>query len=126
LHQQNVVALDLEIEADVAFSIGLVEHFDPAGTRKAIETHLAVLRPGGYALISAPTPTWLYRAARRVFEVLGIWRFPDERPLLAEELRACVAGQGEVVFEKVLWPLVFTQRLMVIRKFAAGESASAT
>jgi SAM-dependent methyltransferase len=126
LHQQDVTALDLEIEADAAFSVGLVEHFDPAGTRKAIETHLHVLRPGGHALIFAPTPTWLYRAARSVFEVLGIWRFPDERPLLADEVRASVSGKGEVVFEKVLWPLVLTQRLTVIRKFAAGQSASVT
>lgn len=126
LHQQNVMAFDLEIEADAAFSVGLVEHFDPAGTRKAIETHLRVLRPGGHALISAPTPTWLYRAARSVLEILGTWRFPDERPLLADEIRASVSGKGEVVFEKVLWPLVLTQRLTVIRKFAAGQSAAAT
>ncbi len=126
LHQQNVMAFDLEVEADAVFSVGLVEHFDPAGTRRAIENHLRVLRPGGHALISAPTPTWLYRAARNVVELLGIWRFPDERPLLSDEVRASVSGQGEIVFEKVLWPIVFTQRLTVIRKFAAGRSTSAT
>jgi putative flippase GtrA len=124
LHRRDVTAPGLDIEADAAFSVGLVEHFDRTGTQKAIETHLGLLRPGGYALIFAPTPTWLYRAARSACEFLGIWRFPDERPLLAEEIRTCVSGKGEVVFEKVLWPLVFTQRLMVIRKFAAGHSAS--
>jgi glycosyltransferase involved in cell wall biosynthesis len=126
LHQRDVMAPGLDIEADATFSVGLVEHFDRAGTRQAIETHLRLLRPGGHALISAPTPTWLYRTARSVCEFLGMWRFPDERPLAAEEIRACVSGCGVVVFEKVLWPLVFTQRLMVIRKFAAGQSPPTT
>ncbi|MEN6601393.1 MAG: glycosyltransferase [Bryobacteraceae bacterium] len=118
LHRQDVMNLNLDIEADAVFSVGLIEHFDWEGTREAIETHLRLLRPGGLALISAPTPTWLYRAARGVCEALGVWRFPDERPLTAGEMRAAVSGHGEVVFEKVLWPLVFTQRLMVIRKSA--------
>lgn len=126
LHQQNVMALDLEVEADAAFSVGLVEHFDPTGTRRAIEAHLGVLRPGGHAVISAPAPTWLYRAARGALEALGIWRFPDERPVLADEVRAAVSGQGEVVFEKVLWPLVLTQRLTVIRKLGAARNTSRT
>ncbi len=119
LHRQDVMALNLDVKADAVFSVGLIEHFDREGTRKAIESHLRLLRPGGLALISAPTPTWLYRAARGICEALGFWRFPDERPLSAGEIRAAVSGHGELVFEKVLWPLVFTQRLMVIRKFEA-------
>ncbi|MFB3776958.1 MAG: glycosyltransferase [Bryobacteraceae bacterium] len=121
LHHQDVTALDLEVEADAVFSVGLIEQFEPAGTSKAIQAHLRLLRPGGLALISAPAPTWLYEAARAVCEALGIWRFPDERPLSAAEVRASVSGQGEVMFEKVLWQLVFTQRLMVIRKLPAGR-----
>jgi hypothetical protein len=98
------------------FSIGLIEHFDPEGTRRAIRTHFDLLRVGGCAIISFPTPTWLYTSARAIAEVLGVWRFPDERPLPRDEVSNVLASLGVVLFEKTLWPLVFTQRLMIIRK----------
>ncbi len=115
-HQEDVLQPGIRMQADIVFSIGLIEHFDPAGTRKAIETHFDLLKPGGWALISFPTPTWLYRIARGLVSAMGLWRFPDERPLQREEVFATVSRQGEVVFEKLLWPLVFTQRVMLVRK----------
>ncbi len=105
-----------QLSADAAFSVGLIEHFDRAGTRAAIAAHFRVLKPGGCALISFPTPTWLYRAARWIAEAAGQWKFPDERPLEREEVIAAAKEWGEVQFEKVLWPLIFTQRMMVFRK----------
>ena len=105
--------------ADVVFSIGLIEHFDTAGTRRAIEAHFDLLQPGGCAIISFPTPTLLYRAARAICETLGLWKFPDERPLEREEVIETAGRHGEVFFEKTLWPLVFTQRIMVFRKSAS-------
>jgi len=125
LHRQSVTGLTLELEADVVFSVGLVEHFDGEGTRQAVGGHFRLLKPGGYAILSFPTPTWLYRAARAVSEALGVWRFPDERPLRPEEVRASIAEQGEVIYERTLWPLVFTQHLMVIRKLGAARSTPA-
>ncbi|MDX1981673.1 MAG: glycosyltransferase [Bryobacteraceae bacterium] len=116
LHLQDVMAVEPGLQADMVFSVGLIEHFDRAGTRRAIDAHFRLLKPGGYALISYPTPTWLYRAARYLCELAGLWKFPDERPLLAGEVRAAAEGWGRVEFEKTLWPLVFTQRLMVVRK----------
>jgi len=41
--------------------------------------------------------------------------------LAADEIRASVSGQGEIVFEKILWPLVFTQLMVVVRKRAPGQ-----
>lgn len=104
------------IAADLVFSIGLIEHFDPAGTRAAVAGHFRALKPGGCAIISFPTPTWLYRAARSVTEAAGQWRFPDERPLHRAEVVNAAAEWGDVVYEKILWPLVFTQRMMVFKK----------
>jgi glycosyltransferase involved in cell wall biosynthesis/SAM-dependent methyltransferase len=118
LHQQDVLDLKLEIEADVVFSVGLIEHFDAAGTRRALLAHFDLLKPGGCAIVSFPTPSLLYRAARRLCELLGLWKFPDERPVARSEVLECIAGRGRVVFEKILWPIMFTQRLMVIRKLA--------
>ena len=115
-HQQNCLDLRLDLQADAAFSIGLIEHFDRAGTRKAVESHFALIKPGGCAIISYPTPTWLYRIARWIAEAAGIWQFPDERPLDRSEVEAAAREFGRVEFETVLWPIVFTQRLMVFRK----------
>jgi putative flippase GtrA len=125
LHQQDVTKLRLDVQADLVFSVGLIEHFDCAGTRAAIESHFRLLKPGGCAVISFPTPTWCYRVARWFSEAFGLWHFPDERPLKADEIRASLSSDSEVLFEKTLWPLVFTQRLMVVRKSAAAQSVSA-
>jgi len=117
LHEGDVLELqDLNLRADVVFSIGLIEHFDPEGTHKAIQAHFDLLRPGGLAIISFPTPTWLYIVTRAIAEVFGMWHFPDERPLMRSEVRAWVGDAGEIVFEKSLWPLVLTQHLIAVRK----------
>jgi hypothetical protein len=67
-------------------------------------------------LITFPSPTWLYRASRRVIEAVGMWKFPDERPLDPEEVVAAIGEAAEVVYRKTLWPLVLTQHLIVARK----------
>jgi hypothetical protein len=48
--------------------------------------------------------------------MLGLWKFPDERPLTRQEVLSTVQEQGTVVFEKTLWPIVFTQHMIVARK----------
>ncbi len=116
LHRQSVLELSYGGEADVVFSIGLIEHFDAAGTRRAVLAHFEPLRPGGIAIISFPTPTLLYRASRRAIEAAGMWRFPDERPLGRLEVLHTVRERGDVVYEKTLWPVVLTQRLVVAKK----------
>jgi hypothetical protein len=69
------------------------------------------------AVMTFPTPTWLYRAARGALEAVGIWRFPDERALRADEVRQAIeSGGGEVLEERTLWPLVLTQHVIVARR----------
>jgi SAM-dependent methyltransferase len=120
LHRESVLALPPAIGgADVAFSVGLVEHFDPRGTARAVQAHLQAVRPGGLVLITFPTPTWLYRAVRGVLEMLGLWKFPDERPLRPVEVRRAIeSAGGEVVEGRTLWPLVLTQHVIVARRRA--------
>jgi putative flippase GtrA len=115
LHTRDVLASPIDLQVDVAFSVGLIEHFDQQGTRQAILAHFDILRAGGYAIISFPTPTLLYRTARWFAELLHLWNFPDERPLCREEVLKAISERGEVIYEKMLWPLVFTQRLIVAR-----------
>jgi hypothetical protein len=102
---------------DVVFSVGLIEHFDPAGTARAVATHFKFLRPGGAAIITFPTPTWLYRSVRGLAEVTGNWIFHDERPLQLPEFEQAVAGLGAIRSARILWPLILTQYCVEVRKF---------
>ena len=108
--------MELSEEVDVAFSVGLIEHFDTHGTRQAIESHFRILRPQGIAVIGFPTPTLLYRLARRASELAGMWAFPDERPLDLQEVVAAVGQRGRLLERTILWPTVFTQYLTVWQK----------
>jgi putative flippase GtrA len=120
LHQQSVLGLTLETQADIVFSVGLIEHFDPPRTRQAVLAHFDVLRPGGVAIITFPTPTLLYRITRGLAEALGVWQFPDERPLKPPEVLSAVRERGEVLLVKTMWPLILTQTFMVVRKHSAA------
>ncbi|MFN3325911.1 MAG: glycosyltransferase [Bryobacteraceae bacterium] len=124
----DVLRFSPEVRTDVVFSVGLIEHFDTDGTRRAVQSHFDSAAPDGWVILSFPTPTWLYRAARALCEAAGFWKFPDERPLTREEVLAAVGNQGSLIFEKTLWPLVFTQHLMVFRctKAHAYEAAASS
>jgi putative flippase GtrA len=122
LHEQSVLALSMDLEADLVFSVGLVEHFDPEETRRAVLAHFDILRPGGVAIITFPTPTLLYRATRRLIEAARMWNFPDERPLLPGEVVPAIRERGEVLQQKTLWPLILTQHAIVARKALPAQS----
>ena len=125
LHQQSVLSLTLDTRADIVFSVGLIEHFDAPRTRQAVLAHFDVLRPGGVAIITFPTPTLLYRLTRGLSEALGLWQFPDERPLKPAEVLGAVRERGEVLFVKTLWPLVLTQTLIVVRNATPTQPSAA-
>jgi len=124
LHKHSVLDDPLHMAADLVFSIGLVEHFRPGETRAAVLAHFDYLRPGGTAIITFPTPTCLYRITRGCIEALGMWRFPDERPLDPQEVMDAVRVRGEVIWEKMLWPLMLTQYMIVARKRGTPDADS--
>ena len=105
--------------ADVVFSVGLIEHFDRDGTREVARRHFSCVKDGGIVIITAPTPTWLYRSTRGAAERIGVWKFPDERPLSPQELLACGEGLGSPLLSSTLWPLVLTQQAVVWRAHTA-------
>lgn len=112
----DILASDFKpITADVVLSIGLVEHFDEAGTRKAIERHFECTRPGGVVLITFPTPTLLYRCSRAISEALGLWKFPDERPLTMDETLTTIKRCGEVIESRIAYWTPFTQGIVTAR-----------
>ena len=117
----NVLSLERPPQgADVVYSVGLIEHFGPADTERAIRGHFGIAKEGGLVILSFPTPTWLYIAARSVCEAFGVWKFPDERPLEPREVLRTVEQHGAVLFRKTLWPLVFTQHLIAARVERCG------
>lgn len=124
LHNVDVLKLEARgLSSDLVFSVGLIEHFPPEDTRKAIQAHFKLVKPGGIVIMSFPTPTLLYRFSRFLSEWLGLWMFHDERPLDREEVMSTVKDCGTVVYEKIIWPIFFTQRIMVIR---AGDDSGGT
>lgn len=105
-----------QAQADLVFSVGLIEHFDRQGTAQAIRSHFDCARPGGLVLISFPTPTWLYRLTRALAERLGCWRFPDERALRFDEVLPEMQRYGECLRQDLIWPIVLTQGMLVFCK----------
>jgi predicted SAM-dependent methyltransferase len=124
LHKHSILDGPLNVSADVVFSVGLVEHFQPRETRAAVLAHFDYVRPGGTVIITFPTPTHLYRITRGFIGALGMWRFPDERPLEPQEVMDAVRVHGEVIWEKMLWPLMLTQYMIVARKRCASDVES--
>ena len=102
--------------ADLVFSVGLVEHFPEEQTKIAIRRHFELAKPGGLVLITFPVPTLSYRIIRRAAEMLGIWRFPDERPIQLEDAVALCAEHGEVIAKRLNRAILLTQGIVLARK----------
>ena len=102
--------------ADLVFSVGLVEHFTEEETKTAIRRHFELAKPGGLVLITFPVPTFSYRLIRRAAEMLGIWRFPDERPIRLEDAVALCAEHGEIVDARLNRAILLTQGIVLAKK----------
>ena len=114
--ERNILLSQADLDADIVFSVGLIEHFDPAGTAEMLARHFAFLRPGGLAVISYPTPTALYRTARRAAERSGKWIFHDERPLLKREVLEGISPHAELLESRLIWPILLTQEVVACQK----------
>lgn len=110
----------LEGTGDLVLSLGLIEHFEPNETRKMVERHFSYCKPGGVILISFPCPTILYRCTRRIMELMGVWQFHDERPLLLGEVRPIMEQYGEEICRKLDHRMGLTQQILVYRKRGIG------
>ena len=102
--------------ADLVFSVGLVEHFPEEQTKIAIRRHFELAKPGGLVLITFPVPTLSYRLIRRAAEALGLWRFPDERPIRQEDAVRLCAEHGEVIAKRLNRAILLTQGIVLARK----------
>jgi len=118
LHNQDVLSLsqDKELSADVAISVGLIEHFSADNLPRVIQAHFAILKPKGVTIITYPTPTFLYRIARSISELLNLWIFHDETPLKVDDVLAIIKPMGKLRYSGINWPIVFTQGIVVVEK----------
>jgi hypothetical protein len=103
--------------ADLVFSIGLVEHFSPDETKRAIINHFNYVDSHGIVIISFPTPTLLYRITRKLAELLGIWIFHDERPIKLDEVIPIISSYGNLLDTKIIYSIILTQAIIVVRKY---------
>ena len=101
--------------ADLVFSVGLVEHFSEERTRIAIRRHFELAKPGGLVLITFPVPAFTYRLIRRAAEALGLWRFPDERPIQLEDAIRLCAEHGEVIAKRLNRAILLTQGIVLAK-----------
>ena len=119
----DVFEAEPERRFDVVFSVGLIEHFDDHAMQKLIGLHRRWAEPDGLVLIAVPTPTIFYRVFRTGAEVLGLWKFPDERPVPQDRLAALMRTEGmEVLFERTLWSQVLTQAIVAARPAPAAAA----
>lgn len=109
--------------ADLVLSIGLIEHFPEERRKETIRRHFELAKPGGLVLITFPVPTLSYRIIRRAAEMLGIWRFPDERPIQLEDAVALCAEHGEVITKRLNRAILLTQGIVLARKDKSSSAA---
>ena len=102
--------------ADLVFSVGLVEHFTEEQMKIAFRRHFELAKPGGLVLITFPTPAFSYRLIRSAAEALGIWRFPDERPIRLEDAVALCTEHGEIIEKRLNRAILLTQGIVLARK----------
>jgi putative flippase GtrA/ubiquinone/menaquinone biosynthesis C-methylase UbiE len=121
----DVFAASPDRRFDLVFSVGLIEHFDDHAMQKLIGLHRRWAAPGGLVLIAVPTPTIFYRIFRTGAEILGLWKFPDERPVPRARLAALMREEGlEVIFERTLWSQILTQAIVAARPVPAAAARS--
>ena len=126
LLESNILEnLPVQVAADVVFSLGLIEHFNPYETAVVIRQHFVAAKPDSLIVITFPTPTWLYRCSRKIAEWLGLWIFHDERPLQTQSVKFEMEKYGMVVESFINWKIFFTQGVIAVKAKRTGQDALA-
>ena len=118
----DIFTAQLEPSSDIVFSVGLIEHFSEQETSQMIKKHFEAAKVGGLVIITYPTPTLLYRFIRGAAELLGVWKFHDERPLGREEVDREISKYGIIVENRLNWKIGLTQQIVVAKKFIRNDN----
>jgi putative flippase GtrA/2-polyprenyl-3-methyl-5-hydroxy-6-metoxy-1,4-benzoquinol methylase len=104
---------DLEGRFDIVLSVGLIEHFTDDEMARLVRLHAGFAKPDGLVIIAVPTPTLFYRIVRTGAELLGIWQFPDERPIRRGRLVTLMSNAGlAITSQQTFWSQLLTQALV--------------
>ena len=110
-------AADFAARFDVVLSVGLIEHFSDEEIVRLVRLHADFAKPDGLVVIAVPTPTIFYRIVRTAAELLGIWQFPDERPIARRRLVELMSAAGlRITSQRTFWSQLLTQSLVTGRR----------
>ena len=112
----DLLSWNPETQYDLVFSVGLIEHFQESDTEIMIRKHFEMTKPGGYVIILVPTPTLLYRITRKIAESGRLWKFPDERPVSAAELKKTADTCGICLNSFTIYANFLSQYAVLYRK----------
>jgi len=112
----DILKTNISKKYDLVYSVGLIEHFSPTGTKKCIKKHVDSTKSGKYILLSFPTPTLKYKIVRFGLELFGLWRFSDERPLKIGEVTNELKKYGKVEKTTINYKLLSTQAVVLFQK----------
>ncbi len=112
----DILKTNVSKKYDLVYSVGLIEHFSTAGTKKCIKKHVDSTKSGGYVLLSFPTPTLQYKIVRFGLELLNLWRFSDERPLKISEVADELKKYGKIEKTTINYKLLSTQAVVLLQK----------
>ena len=116
-HHADILRMDpCPCSADVTLSAGLVEHFDAEGTKRCLERHAALTKPGGTVILSFPFGSGLYWGFRGLLTLVGLWPPFYERPLTEAEVAKTLSRSGSILHVRSIWSILLTQKLMVVRR----------
>ena len=101
---------------DFVYSVGLIEHFTEEERAEVIRAHFKYCKNGGIVLITFPTPTLKYRFWRKLMELIHVWQFHDETPLIYADVSETIEKCGRVLSVELNEKLFLTQMVVVIKK----------
>ena len=116
IQELNILKSSKFNKSEVVLSTGLIEHFNKSDTSLMIKKHFQAAKSSGLVIITYPTPTLLYKATRKILEILGLWQFHDERPLTKREVEDVARHYGEVKYHQVNKFIPLTQGVIVCVK----------
>lgn len=105
-----------ELDCNIVFSGGLIEHFDEAGTAKLIREHFNAASRGGLVILLFPVRSVLYRMTRKLAEICGKWIFHDERPLTDAEVIRTAEQFGTLLHSETIHSIMLSQTMLVFAK----------
>lgn len=101
---------------DLAYSVGLIEHFQNEDLIKCIDSHFKYVKKNKYVLFTFPVPSFRYKIVRLVYEIFNIWEFTDEVPLDPEYVKEIISKNNEVIHCSINTKLILPQAIVLAKR----------